>query len=94
MYITGEGAVTPSLATGATPGPRATTPAPKQPISITVGGVPVPASSIEFAGVPNGLVGVTQVNFTIPSNVPTGAQPVVVTQGTTSSPAGMITITQ
>jgi uncharacterized protein (TIGR03437 family) len=39
-------------------------------------------------------VGVTQVNFTIPSNVPTGAQPVVVTQGTTSSPAGMITITQ
>ncbi len=94
IYITGEGAVTPALATGATPSPRAATPTPKLPISITVGGVAVPPASIEFAGIPSGLVGVTQVNFTIPATVPPGPQPVVVTVGSASSPAGNLIVTQ
>ncbi len=94
MYITGDGAVTPALATGATPSPHATTPTPKLPVSITVGGVAVAPSNIEFTGIPSGLVGVTQINFTIPSNVSLGMQPVVVTVGSASSPAANINITQ
>jgi uncharacterized protein (TIGR03437 family) len=94
MYVTGDGAVTPALATGATPSPHAATPTPKLPVSITVGGVAVAPSDIEFTGIPSGLVGVTQINFTIPSNVSLGMQPVVVTVGSAASPAANINITQ
>ncbi len=94
MYITGEGAVSPSLTTGNTPAPQALIPKPKLPVSITVGGVPVPASSIEFTGIPSGLVGVTQINFTVPPGAPLGVQPVVVTVGTASSPAASLNVTQ
>jgi uncharacterized protein (TIGR03437 family) len=94
MYITGDGTVTPALATGATPSPHAVTPVPKLPVSITVGGIAVPPSNIEFTGIPSGLVGVTQINFTIPSDVPLGVQPVVVTVGSASSPAANINVTQ
>jgi uncharacterized protein (TIGR03437 family) len=92
IYITGEGAVTPAVATGSTPSPRSATPTPKLPVIITVGGITVPSANIEYTGIPNGLVGVTQINFTIPSNVPTGPQPVVVTVGTASSPAAHINV--
>jgi len=37
-------------------------------------------------------VGVTQINFTIPSNAPTGPQPVVVTVGGVPSNAATITV--
>ena len=94
MYITGEGAVTPSLASGATPSPHATTPTPKLPVTVTVGGIAIPQSSLQFVGIPSGLVGVTQINFTIPATVGLGMQPVVVTVGTASSPAASINITQ
>jgi uncharacterized protein (TIGR03437 family) len=94
MYITGDGAVTPALATGTTPSPHAATPMPKLPVSITVGGITVPPLSVEFTGIPSGLVGVTQINFTIPSNVSLGMQPVVVTVGSASSPAANINVTQ
>jgi uncharacterized protein (TIGR03437 family) len=94
IYITGDGTVTPALATGATPSPHAVTPMPKLPVSITVGGIAVSPSNIEFTGIPSGLVGVTQINFTIPSNVPLGVQPVVVTVGSASSPAANINVTQ
>lgn len=93
MYITGEGQVTPSLATGATPGPHAATPTPRLPVTVTVGGVAIPESSLQFVGIPSGLVGVTQINFTIPSSVGLGAQPVVVTVGAASSPAATINVT-
>jgi uncharacterized protein (TIGR03437 family) len=94
MYITGEGAVTPALATGATPSPHAVTPKPTQQVSITVGGIAVPAANVEFTGIPSGLVGVTQINFTIPTTVSLGLQPVVVTVGSASSPAANINVTQ
>ena len=90
IFITGEGKVTPALATGTTPSPRATPPKPQLPYSITVGGVPV--QTINFIGIPNGLVGVTQINFTIPSGVPTGSQPIVVTVGSAASPPANMAI--
>jgi uncharacterized protein (TIGR03437 family) len=94
MYLTGSGAVTPAVATGAAPSPRSATPAPKLQVAITVGGIAVPASSVEYNGIPTGLVGVNQINFTIPANVPPGMQPVVVTIGGIASPAANILITQ
>jgi uncharacterized protein (TIGR03437 family) len=95
MYITGEGKVSPSLASGATPSPRtplSQLPKPTQTVSITVGGVTV-ATPFAFIGIPSGLVGVTQINFTIPSTVPLGVQPVVVTVGGVASPPATINIT-
>ena len=56
-----------------------------------MGGLNAP---IAFIGIPSGLVGVTQVNFTVPSNATLGSQPVVVKIGTASSPPVNITVTQ
>jgi uncharacterized protein (TIGR03437 family) len=91
-YTTGEGDVTPSLATGATPAsttPLASLPKPRQTVSVTVGGVP---ASLIFVGIPSGLAGVTQINFTVPANAPLGKQPVVVTVGGVASPALELTV--
>jgi uncharacterized protein (TIGR03437 family) len=81
LFITGEGLVTPTLATGATPSPRtaiANLPKPRAAYAVTVGGVP---ARVDFIGIPSGLVGVTQVNFEIPAGAALGEQPVVVTIG-------------
>ena len=91
--MTGEGDVTPALHTGATPATGtavAQLPQPRLPVAVTVGGV---AASIQFLGIPPLLVGTTQINFAIPTNVPTGVQPVVVTSnGITSAPANITVI--
>jgi uncharacterized protein (TIGR03437 family) len=92
LYITGEGQITPSLADGVSPSPGtplASLPRPRQSLSVTVGGIP---ATVAFKGITSGLVGVTQINFTIPANVPAGVQPVVVTVGTAASPPAYITI--
>jgi len=91
-YMTGEGDVTPFLPTGSSPasGTAANNlPAPQSPVSIAVGGVKAP---ITFVGIPPGLVGVTQINFTIPTSVGVGLQPVVVTVGGASSSGASIRI--
>jgi uncharacterized protein (TIGR03437 family) len=91
LFITGEGAVTPAVATGTTP--AATTaldqlPAPAQPVKVTIGGV---AATVVFAGIPPGLVGSTQINFTVPDTAPLGTQGLVVTVGgVASATAGLI----
>jgi uncharacterized protein (TIGR03437 family) len=93
LFETGDGQVTPSLATGATPSPRTQTgslPKPRLPLSVTVGGQP---ATVQFVGIPSGLVGVTQINYTVPSGL-SGVQPVVVTVGGVASPAASITVTQ
>ena len=94
LFITGEGQVTPTLATGATPSPRtplAQLPQPQLAVSLTVGGLP---AAIDFIGITSGLVGVTQINFTVPAGIAPGVQPVVVTVGSASSPPATMTITQ
>ena len=50
---------------------------------MTIGGE---NASIAFIGIPSGLAGVTQINFTVPTDAPQGVQPVVVKVGTASSP--------
>lgn len=90
-FITGEGDVTPILMTGFAPTTTDLTklPVPGLPVTLTVGGVP---ASVAFIGIPRGLVGVTQVNFTIPANAPTGPQSLVVTVGGVASPPVTLTI--
>jgi uncharacterized protein (TIGR03437 family) len=80
-FIIGEGDVTPFLATGASP-PAGTSaanlPGPRLPVTVTVAGQKAP---VQFAGIAPGLVGVTQINFTIPASAPVGVQPVIVSLG-------------
>ena len=92
-FITGDGDVTPSLASGATASPFATLaqlPHSRQALTMTIGGEP---AHIVFHGIVNGLVGVTQVNFTIPADMGPGVQPVVVTVGGVDSAPVNLTIT-
>ncbi|HLG99005.1 MAG TPA: protease pro-enzyme activation domain-containing protein [Bryobacteraceae bacterium] len=94
LFITGEGTVFPSLATGASPfseTPLAALPRPLGPVTVTVAGV---AAEISFAGIPPGLVGVTQINFVIPPNAPPGPQPVIVSAGGIQSQAAQLTVVQ
>jgi uncharacterized protein (TIGR03437 family) len=94
LFMTGDGDLTPTLETGATPTAGTATsklPRPRMPVTLTVGGVNAP---IQFVGVPTGLAGVTQINFVIPQNVPLGVQPVVVTVGGVQSQAATVTVTQ
>jgi uncharacterized protein (TIGR03437 family) len=89
VFITGEGDVTPPLATGASPKPGTSAtelPTPVlKPQTLTIGGVP---AKIDFIGIPPYLAGVTQVNFTVPNDAPLGLQPVAITIGTgISAPA-------
>ena len=84
-FITGDGDVTPTLGSGATP-PAGTSlsqfPQSRQTLTMTIGGE---QAKIVFNGIVTGLIGVTQVNFTIPADLPPGLQPVVVTVGGVSS---------
>jgi uncharacterized protein (TIGR03437 family) len=90
LYITGQGPVTPQPADGALPA-SGTTPVPSNSIVITVGGVQA-ATPYAYIGMPAWAIGLTQVNFTIPSSTPLGAQPVVVSIGGAVT-SGTITIT-
>ncbi len=92
MYMTGDGDVTPALATGLSPfaGTQpAKLPHPKLPVTVTVGGVQV---FLQFIGIPPGVVGLTQINFIVPSSVPAGLQPVVVTVGGVASPTAYVMV--
>jgi len=89
VYLTGAGQVTPGVPDGFTPF-GSQVPQSIQAVTVTVGGIAAP--TVLYAAIPSWSVGVLQINFTIPSSVPAGRQPVVVTIGTTPSPAAYITI--
>ncbi|MEO8370202.1 MAG: protease pro-enzyme activation domain-containing protein [Candidatus Solibacter sp.] len=94
LYLTGPGAVSPAVATGAAPPAGSTVsqlPVPAQSLGVTIGGV---AATVSFAGIPTGLVGVMQVNLQVPANAPLGTIPVIVTVGGVASQAATITVTQ
>jgi uncharacterized protein (TIGR03437 family) len=93
LFITGAGSVTPAIATGAAPASGtaiANLPRPSQAVTVMVGGV---AAASEFVGIPVGLVGVTQINFQVPTSIGIGTQPVVVIAGGVSSPAAHLSVT-
>ncbi len=94
LFLTGDGTVSPALATGASPfsgTPLNFLPQSGLPVAVTVGGV---AASIAFEGIPPGLVGTAQVNFVIPQNVSSGVQPVVVTVGGVPSQGANLLVAQ
>ena len=94
LFITGDGQVSPALATGVAPASGtalAQLPKPKLPVTVTVAGQ---TATLDFVGIPVGLVGVTQINYEIPANTPLGVQPVVVTVGGVASQAANLTVTQ
>ena len=93
LFITGAGAMSPSVGTGAAPAagtPIANLPKPvNQPVSVTVGGL---NALIQFVGIPTGLVGVMQINYQVPSGLTPGVEPVVVTVGSASSTPAHLTV--
>jgi len=92
LFVTGEGDETPALTTGWTPDPSTALknlPKPRLPVTVTVGGV---TATTTFVGIPYGLTGVTQINYTVPASAPTGVQPVVVTVGGVASPSANLTV--
>lgn len=93
LFITGEGQVQPSLATGTSPAsgtPLTQLPQPVLPVTVTVAGQ---QAAIKFIGIPSGLVGVTQIDYEVPSGVSAGVQSVVVTVGGVPSPAAKLNVT-
>lgn len=93
LFITGAGAVQPAISDAAAPASStavADLPKPEQAATVTIGGA---TADIDFIGIPIGLVGVTQINVTIPNGVPAGVQPVVVTVGGVASAPATITLT-
>ena len=89
-FITGDGEVNSLLFTGATNTSSSSFPKSRQALSMTVGGLP---ATVVFNGIVPGLIGVTQVNFTIPADIQPGIQPVVVRVGTIDSAPANITVT-
>jgi uncharacterized protein (TIGR03437 family) len=84
-YVTGDGDVNPSLATGTSPAattPLSRLPSSRQSVSVTVNNL---AAKIVFNGIVPGLIGVTQINFTVPESLAPGTYPVVVTAGGVAS---------
>jgi uncharacterized protein (TIGR03437 family) len=90
LYVTGVGAVQPSIPDGNAPNNNNS--APTQALSMTVGGVAV--GNITYVAIPTWSVSVVQVNFVVPPGVATGKQAVVVNIGSVSSPPAYINITQ
>jgi uncharacterized protein (TIGR03437 family) len=92
FYITGAGAVSPAIATGTAPAASTATanlPQPVQTTTVTIGGA---TATIDFIGIPPGLVGVTQINVQVPGGIAVGAQPVVVTVGGVASAPATVRI--
>jgi uncharacterized protein (TIGR03437 family) len=92
LFFTGAGEVSPHIFSGFAPAPTAAVsslPVPVLPMSVTVGGQP---AFVRFLGIPAGLVGVVQLNFVVPSSVPAGPQPVVVTVNGVASPAATVQV--
>lgn len=82
IYLTGLGPTTPAVGTGQ-PGPTSPLAVTLTQPAVTLGGVNLP---VLFSGLAPGLVGVDQINVSVPFTVPNGMNvPLVVTQGGVST---------
>jgi uncharacterized protein (TIGR03437 family) len=91
MFLTGEGQTTPLGSTGAitivTLPPPQVTPAPVQPIQVSINGQP---ALYTYAGEAPGMVaGVMQLNVQIPANAPSGPLSIAVSIGSNISQTGI-----
>lgn len=82
IYCTGLGAVAPAVPAG-TAAPLSTLSYASSPVTVTIGGISVPAA---FAGLAPEFVGAYQVNVTVPSGIEPGpGVPLIVSSGGASS---------
>jgi uncharacterized protein (TIGR03437 family) len=89
-YGTGWGPTTPSFGLGVLPGAAGTL---SSPYSLTLGGAPIPASAILYAGISPCCAGLYQLDFTIPAGTPAGSLPLVLSvAGEPSPPAAFIAV--
>jgi uncharacterized protein (TIGR03437 family) len=90
IFGTGEGQTSPAGVDGALLPSRLPLPTPNAAVSVTIGGVAVPATDINYAGEAPGLIsGVFQVNAKIPAGVGPGPVPVVIRWGGVASQANV-----
>jgi uncharacterized protein (TIGR03437 family) len=90
LYATGEGVLTPPVATGSMSGPSLPLPVPVAHVSVTIGGEP---ADISYAGeAPTLVSGVLQINAKIPTDLHSGNKLVVVTIGNNSTKQQSITV--
>jgi uncharacterized protein (TIGR03437 family) len=91
IYATGEGQLMPAGTTGCITGATPPFAAPLVAVSVTIGGQP--ATPIAYAGeAPDEVCGLIQINATIPSNLSSGPQPVVINFGGVTNTGQSITV--
>ena len=92
IFATGEGQLVPGVQTGCMSGPSLPLPVPvATPVSVTIGGQS--ATPIQYAGEAPALVcGVIQVNATVPANIGSGPQQVVLTIGNATNVQQNVTV--
>jgi uncharacterized protein (TIGR03437 family) len=84
IYALGLGATDPAQVVGA----PASGIASAQSVSITIGGVPLGATDIFYAGASPAYIGLYQINLRVPLGVAPGNQPIVIKVGNNRSPTG------
>jgi uncharacterized protein (TIGR03437 family) len=87
LYVTGQGAVNPSVTTGDAASASALS-LPLASVQVKIGGQP---AEVQFAGLAPGFVGLLQINVKIPA-VPAGEQPVEITIGGVKAQATVISV--
>ena len=88
LYANGLGSVTNAQVSGE-PASTTTLSNCRVPPSVTIGGQP---AQLLFCGLAPGIVGLYQLNVVIPSNAPTGVQPVVITSSGVVSKSTLLPI--
>jgi uncharacterized protein (TIGR03437 family) len=91
IYLTGTGVTNPASTDGAVTGNTLPLPSVAQPVTVTIGGVTVPAAQVVYSGAaPGSVEGLTQIDAYVPQSVTPGpAVPVVVAIGGAASPPGI-----
>jgi uncharacterized protein (TIGR03437 family) len=85
VYGTGWGATNPAVPAGSLPAQLAPVTA---QVTVTLGGVVMPAANVLYAGVTPGSAGLYQLNLLIPSDTPNGDLPLIIQMSGQQSPAG------
>jgi uncharacterized protein (TIGR03437 family) len=91
IYLTGAGVTNPASVDGAVTGATAPFPSITQPVTVTIGGIAIPAQSILYSGAaPEAVEGLIQIDVLIPLSVAPGATvPIVIAIGGVPSQTGI-----
>ncbi len=92
IYANGLGAVTTQPASGAaTPGSPLAEAVSPEAISVTIGGQ---TATVAFAGLAPDYVGLYQLNLLVPTAVPSGVQPLVITEDNVVAKSSLLAVSQ